>query len=52
MRILIFNELITSLYNNINKLLYNEVISSLYNNFNINKYSFNDELINENLEIF
>ena len=30
----------------------NELITSLYNNFNINKYSYNEELINENLEIF
>jgi len=29
----------------------NELISSIYNNFNINKYSYNEELINENLEI-
>jgi len=30
----------------------NELITSLYNNFYINKYSYNEELINENLEIF
>lgn len=30
----------------------NELISSIYNNFNINKYSYNEQLINENLEIF
>lgn len=30
----------------------NELITTLYTNFNINKYSYNEELINENLEIF
>ena len=30
----------------------NELITSLYNNFYINKYSYNEELINEKKEIF
>lgn len=31
---------------------FNELITSLYINFNINEYSYNEDLINENLEIF
>ena len=32
--------------------LFNELISSIYNNLKNNKYSYNEDLINENLENF